>query len=127
MKAKIIFLGFFIISITFFSCKKDDATLTPPTNRPSNMSELTATSDFGWQTVNNVKVKIQGSHIMTTSIMTANGNVYFKGMVIPTEKIETTIALPSTINEILVTYGPFTKTVKIVNNTIDCTFNLNSF
>ena len=64
---------------------------------------------------------------MTTSIMTANGNVYFKGMVKPTEKIETTIALPSTINEILVTYGPFTKTVKIVNNTIDCTFNLNSF
>ncbi len=127
MNAKIILISLFIISISLFSCKKDDATITPNTNRPSSMSELTATSEFGWQTVNNVKVKIQGSHIMTTSIMTANGNVYFKGMVKPTEKIETTIALPSTINEILVTYGPFTKTVKIVNNTIDCTFNLNSF
>jgi hypothetical protein len=127
MKTKIILISFFIISITLFSCKKEETSINPIPDRPSSMSELTATSDFGWQTVNNVKVKIQGSHIMTTSIMTANGNVYFKGMVKPNAKIETTIALPSTITEILVSYGPFTKVVKIVNNTIDCTFNLNSF
>jgi hypothetical protein len=127
MKTKIILISFFIISIILFSCKKEETSINPIPDRPTSMSELTATSDFGWQTVNNVKVKIQGSHIMTTSIMTANGNVYFKGLVKPNAKIETTIALPSTINEILVTYGPFTKIVKITNNTIDCNFDLNKF
>lgn len=127
MKTKNILLGFFLLSIVLFSCRKDDIGSNPTTVRPSSIKELTTTNDFSWQTLRNVKVKIQGSHIMSTSIMTADGNVYFKGFVKPDAKVETTISLPSNLTEILVTYGPFNKAVKIVNNTIDCTFDLNSF
>jgi hypothetical protein len=127
MKAKIIFLSFFILTLGLVSCSKEDDISNPTTNRPESIKELTATADFSWQTVRNVKVTIQGSHIMTTTIKTANGNEFFKGMVKPNAKVETTIALPSTINEILVSYGPFTRVVKIVNNTIECNFDLNKF
>lgn len=127
MKTKMILLGFFILTIGLFSCKKDDDSNNPIPNRPDSITNLTASPDFSWQTIKNVKVTIQGSHIMTTTIKTANGEIYFNGMVKPNAKVETTIAIPSTITEILVSYGPFTKVVKIVNNTIDCTFNLNSF
>ena len=127
MKAKITFLIFLILGLGLVSCTKEEDINNPTTIRPESIKELTATADFSWQTVRNVKVTIQGSHIMTTTIKTANGEEYFKAMVKPNAKVETTIALPSTINEILVSYGPFTKTVKIVNNSIDCNFDLNKF
>ncbi len=127
MKTKIYLIGLFILSIGLFSCKKDDPTNNQLPKRPNSITELTATPDFNWQTVKNVKLTIQGSHIMTTTVKTADGNVYFTGMVKPNSKIETTIALPATINELLISYGPFTKVVSIVNNSIDCTFNLNNY
>ena len=97
MKAKIIFLSFFILTLGLVSCTKEEDINNPTTIRPESIKELTATADFSWQTVRNVKVTIQGSHIMTTTIKTANGEEYFKAMVKPNAKVETTIALPSTI------------------------------
>ena len=127
MKAKIIFLSFLILGLGLASCTKEDDVVNSVNNRPESIKEVVSAPDFSWQTVRNVKVTIQGSHIMTTTIKTANGEEYFKAMVKPNAKVETTIALPSTINEILVSYGPFTKAVKIVNNTIECNFDLNKF
>lgn len=127
MKTKMILLGFFILTIGLFSCKKDEIDTNPIPDRPASMSELTANPGFSWQTVRNVKVKLQGSHIMTATIKNANGDVYFKGMVKPNAKVETAIDIPASVKEIVVTYGPFSKTVTITNNSIDCTFDLNSF
>ena len=129
MKSRIIFLSFIILILGLQSCTKeqDHDIINPVNKRPESIKEVVSAPDFSWQTVRNVKVTIQGSHIMTTIIKAANGEEYFKAMVKPNTKLETTIALPSTINEILVSYGPFTKAVKIVNNSIVCNFDLNKF
>ncbi len=127
MKRNFFLYCFFVSIIGIYSCKKDDTVTNSGTFRPNSMSELTSPLDFSWQTVKYVKVKLQGSHVMTTIIKTTNGNILFKGLVKPTTKVETTIEIPVSVNEVLVVYGPITRNVSLTNNTIDCTFNLNSF
>ncbi len=127
MKSKLI-LASLIISLSLISCKKDDFNNENPTpNRPNSISELKAAPNFSWQTTKNVVLKLKGSHIMTTTVKSINGDVFFKGLIKPESEINTTIALPATINEVVVTYGPFTKTIEIVNNSVSYNFNLNSY
>ena len=125
MKTKISLLSLILIFL-FIGCKKEEIN-TSETPKPTSMTDLQSSSTFSWQNIKKIKVKIQGSHLMTTTIKSTNGDIYFKGMVNPATKVETTIAIPSTVNEVIVNYGPFSKTITILNNTIDCTFNLNSF
>lgn len=127
MKTKIILIGLFILAIGFFSCKKDTVIPNQTENKPKSMAELTAASNFSWQTSKNLSIKIQGSHTMSTTVKSAKGDVYFKGMVSPSQSIQTVVVIPSNITEIIVEYGPFTKVVTITNNAIDCTFNLNNY
>lgn len=127
MKTKNILIGLFILTIGFYSCKKDTVVPSQTENTPKSMAELSATTNFSWQTSKNLNIKIQGSHTMSTTVKNAKGDVYFKGMVSPTEGIQTVVAIPANVNEIIVEYGPFTKVVPITNNAIDCTFNLNSY
>jgi len=127
MKTKLLLLGV-ILAIVALSCKKDDIdnnNLNP--NRPNSMSELKAAPNFNWQTTRNVELKLKGSHIMTTTVKSSNGDVYFKGLIKPNSDINTIIALPATVNEVIVTYGPFTKTLPIINYKVDYNFNLNSY
>ncbi|MEI6695242.1 MAG: hypothetical protein WCO13_04150 [Bacteroidota bacterium] len=127
MKRSFFLYGFYIFLIVISSCKKDEPVTNVATFRPNSMTELTSTLDFSWQTVRYVKVKLQGSHVMTCIIKTSNGDVLFKSLVKPASKVETTIEIPLSINEVIVTYGPISKTVSLKNNSIDCTFDLNNF
>jgi hypothetical protein len=129
MKTKFIVIGLLTLVIGLSSCKKETIDPKPPTTQvmPTSMENLTAAPDFSWQTVKNVSVKVQGSHTMTTIIKNANGDIYLKGIVKPNKGIEASINIPITVKEVIVSYGPFSKTVSVTNNLIDCTFNLNSF
>ncbi|NVN94596.1 MAG: hypothetical protein HXX18_04845 [Bacteroidetes bacterium] len=132
MKAKFILFFFLILTIGIFSCKKEEVVIpnlnsTVSSDKPNNMSELTSAASFSWQTVKNVKVKIQGSHFMTATIKNINGDLYFRGVIKPNIKLETNITIPTSINDVIVQYGQFSKKVAISNNTIDCIFDLNSF
>jgi len=88
---------------------------------------LKAAPNFNWQTTKNVVLKLKGSHIMTTTVKSSQGDVFFKGLLKPDSEINTTIALPATLTEVVVNYGPFTKTIAIENNTVSYNFNLNSY
>lgn len=126
MKTKVLFLTF-ILGIVVLSCKKDDPINNHTPDRPNSMSELKASPNFNWQTTNIVTLKLKGSHIMTTTVKSLKGDIFFRGLIKPNSDINTNIALPATVKEVIVTYGPFTKTITIVNNTIDHNFNLNSY
>lgn len=113
MKTKILFISLILITLIFTSCRKDD--IAPPTkNKPQNLNELQANSNFDWKTTKDYQFTLKGNNSGVVKIISESNDVYYIGFINANSATTIDITLPS-----------FEKSVRLVywGNDIKCQLN----
>lgn len=106
-------------------CKKNTDDPTP--SKPSNLTELNASSTFTWSTGTPITVSIQGLQTVipvksTLSISLKDGSVLYSALHEMDQNITLSLVIPSTENELVLKYGSISYQLQVVNNNASFSF-----
>ncbi len=114
------------VALLFGACQKPDIIndeVEAPETEITEMNDLQIDKDFDWKTTKDVSVKVEGKLAAAVLIKGADGNVYQKAMLTPGQTYETTITVPSYVDEIVFASNGMSVPTPISNNLVEYTFN----
>ena len=118
-KNHLILISLILSAAAYTGCKKNTDNPTP--SKPSNLTELKASSTFTWSTGTPVTVSIQGLPTVipvksTLSISLKDGSVLYSDLHEMTQDLTLSLVIPSTENGLVLKYGSISYQVPVVNN-----------
>ena len=114
MKTLNIIIGLVITVVIFSSCRKEVVQPTVPTsNKPQNISELTACASFDWKTTKDYHFAFTGQFNEVVTIKSASGVVFHKGFMKANTAYNLNLTLPAS-----------EKVVHLIYHNADIVYNL---
>jgi len=91
-------LFFLLLIVLVSACKKDRD--QPAEIIPQGMDELVVPADFDWKTTHAYTFELSSAREGIVSIESADGVVYFKGMISQATDLSVEISLPAYLNKV---------------------------
>jgi hypothetical protein len=124
MKKKILLMFIAAISITLWSCNKEDDFVTPPTQQGKAFNELNVQQGFDWKTTKSYTFTIKGYANNVLKIVSENNNTtYQSSMISKDTQSNIVLSIPAYEKSVRLKYMGQDILVSLSGNTINYTFN----